>query len=82
MLTEFHPIVGVGRRAGAMPSRSAATDRRPQQYAQSRNPFLPSGFGPLGSEKDSADFKQTRVVLIAAARSLRRSVRGEAAPRG
>jgi hypothetical protein len=31
--------------------------------------FLPSGRGPLGSSKGSTDFKETRVALIAPARS-------------
>ena len=62
-------VTGSGGGRARSPRRSAAPDRR-SRYGYSKPPpmFLPSGLGR--SARRSADFKQTRVALIAPARGF------------
>src|SRR3954454_865037 len=56
-------VAGFGRRVGAEPVRSAAPARRPPDGPQ-------ASMSPLGSSRNSADFEQSRIALIASARCL------------
>src|SRR3954452_13273976 len=56
-------VAGFGRRVGAEPVRSAAPARRPPDGPQ-------ASMSPLGSSRNSTDFVQSRIALIASARCL------------